>query len=186
MKFLYVKLLFAISTCLIFLGCDKLSHEKSDVMRFDTKILSTGTRIHWTDTVFYPYKTAELSKYESSKERANIDQFTITKIEFRLYNFRKDTATNKLTGNFKFKTQLGTTFNITSFDVGNEYKDANKHQVKSISTGSLTGAAAYDALAKELVKSDYEYIFTDEMILSPGKLDCDVSIYFYFTIKTKS
>ena len=177
------KVLYVLSSVIVFSACDKLAPEREDVVRFDYAIHTSDTVIVMNDTIIRPYETNELKQYKD--ERENIELFEINKIEFRFYTFRADHDSNKVQGTANFRSEAGTLFEMELFEIGNEYKDSENHELKRLTADGVEGAEAYDKLAQEIVNSDQVFVDMGNLSVTPDSLDCDLSIYFHYTIRAQ-
>ena len=175
-------IIFALLTIILFSSCDPLSTEKKDVIRFDYSIVAdSNSTIELSNTVIDIYATEELAEYKSKRD--DIEEFDITSVEFRFYTFRADHPDTKLKGNASITSDQGTKFNIEMFDVGNEYKDTENHELHKLEVNGKEGNDAYSILSDEVLEVDKFTIDMSDVSGVVDSLDCDMSIYIHFRIK---
>ncbi len=165
----------------LFVACDKVGIEKEDRIRFDFEVDADSVDIIIEDSLFAPYETEELGRYKDARE--NIQEFEIRQVTFRFFSFEEDHPDNLMQGTLRFRTPRNA-YEIVPFERGNEYKDAQEHEVHSISVnGNNDKAAAYEALARDVVDYDEFYIERADGTFYPGPLECMGSVYVYYRVK---
>lgn len=165
-------------------SCDDLATEKKDVVRFDYSIEADSTSsIQLSNTEIDPYTTEELDEYKSQRDK--VEDFEIASVEFRMYTFRADDDSARHKGNATITSDPGTTFEIEMFDVGDEYKDTENHEVHMLRLNGKEGTEAYAILSDEVLKADKFIIDMSDVWGVVDSLNCDMSIYIHFNITSQ-
>lgn len=166
---------------LMFVACDKIGIDKEDRIRFDFDVEADSVDIIIEDSLWFPYEEEELSRYKD--QRDGIQEFEIRKVTFRFHTFEEDHADNIMRGRLRFRTPRNS-YEIVPFETGNEYKDAAEHEIYSISVnGDDDKAAAYEALARDVVDYDSFHIERANGNFYPGPLKCMGAVYVYYRVK---
>lgn len=173
----------AITAIALLNACDELTVDRDDVVRFDYTISASDSLFTLSDTLVKPYETEELKDYKDDRDK--IEDYVIQKVEFRLFNFRQDHPDTRIQGTCDITSDLGTVFQVELFEIGDEYKDTQNHEVHSITANGEEGDAAYDLLAQEVVAADQFYVSTANLGGVVDSLDCDLSIYIHYHIKSQ-
>lgn len=183
---------FVFGVAITLTSCDEVlpSTTKSDVIRFDYEV-STDTvpeadslfAIKFNNDTIRPYNTEELSQYKS--RRADIESYTIDKIDFRFFTITQDHPDNKMTGKVVVVAESGEKFELVLSETGDDYKTDDRHEITSITNGDVEGSEAYKLMARELVDGDYFVVQSSELKVS-HPLSASVSIYVDYTITAKA
>ncbi len=177
------KACFALIVIFLFNSCDKLAIDRDDVVRFDYQVSANEDSFELSNEIVNPYDTEELKRYKD--ERDKIKEFEIYRIEFRMFSFRADNDSTRINGTANLTSNAGTTFEMELFEVGNEYKDSENHEVHRLTADGVEGAEAYDKLAQELVEADQFTINTGNLSGIVDSLDCEASVYIHYRIKAQ-
>ncbi len=175
------KMILGLAVLVIFNSCEELAVEREDVVRFDYSVSANEDAFVLSNTVIEPYETEELEDYKD--ERDQIKEFEITKIEFRYHTFRVDHDSTLIMGTADITSSAGTTFEMELFDVGNEYKDSENHELHKLLVNGAEEADKYNTLSQELVDADSFTINMSNLSGVVDSLDCELSIYFHYRIK---